>query len=54
MVGGSSLFHHVSGAKAATDGGDIVATVDGRHELPGDFAVAAVPAQQHDVPVQHG
>ena len=53
-MGGSSLFHHVPRAKTATDGSDIVATVDGGHKLPGDLAVAAVPAEQHDVPVQHG
>ena len=48
------FFDHVPGAEAAAIGSDVVAAVDRGHKLPGDLAVAAVPAQQHDVPVQHG
>ena len=50
----SLFFDHVPRAEPATHGSDVVAAVDRGHELPGDLAVAAVPAQQHDVPVQHG
>ena len=50
----SLFFDHVPRAEPATHGSDIVAAVDRGHKLPRDLAVAAVPAQQHDVPVQHG